>query len=83
MTPYPSKSPVDPLSDKVVKQCLEKGMPDALDSTCPRILKADTPFFNDRKRDVAELQEMLRRGDDKWAVPRGDYQYLWNLIKVV
>ena len=92
VAPYACKSPSNPLSDKVVKQVLERGLPAFLDSSCPKILPAKTPFFKARKGEVTELQQLLNRGDDDdddddgvnitAAVPREDYQYLWELVQV-
>ena len=82
VSPYPSKSPIDPLSQRVVSEVFEKGMPVELDSSCPQIFKAESAFFKARKEELIKLQGMLTREGDKAAVPRQDYAYMWDLIQV-
>ena len=82
---HPTQEPADALCKAFAKFCEETGFPAKLFSeSCPSVFKDDDSFFVQRRKDLLDLKQRLDTDEEgrKWSLPRGDYEYLWELILV-
>ena len=80
--PGPTKAPADRLCEKV-HTLAEKGeMPQELNAS-PYVFRSETPHFKrQRDRMAAVAEKMDRTGETSGALPRDDYCYMLNIVKV-
>ena len=81
--PDPTKAPTDSLCEKVNELSEAGRMPAQLDETCPHVFRSQSAFFK-RQRDrlSALAAKMVATGEKSGCLPRDDYRYLLNLVKV-
>ena len=81
--PAPTTAPADKLCDSVFRLYEEGKFPTLLDENCPHVFPSRSAFYKRQKQKVAELAEQMdATGETDGALPRDDYRYLLNLIKV-
>ena len=84
-TAFPGRTtaPADKLCEQVFQQFEQGKFPETLDDKCPHILPAGSPFFQRQREKFAKIAaEMDETSENDNALPRDDYRYLLNLIKV-
>ena len=82
--PDPSKAPTDALCEKVFNLAEEGRMPDQLDSRRSRyVFKSQSAFFRQQRERIAKVAEKMdKTGEKDGCLPRDDYRFLLNLVKV-